>query len=115
MGYEAYSFHKACNGKAPALVVILNEFGKIFGGFTTVPWKSTENWKCEAEKDARMFSFDRREVYEQNGETDKAVCFHEEFGPAFGYYDDLKISNVCQWNSESSHEHETQDIRHGWD
>jgi hypothetical protein len=42
---SARSFHAACDGKSPSLIVLSVEDGAgVFGGFTTVPWQSTGGW-----------------------------------------------------------------------
>jgi hypothetical protein len=37
-GFNAEVFHKKCDGKGQTLTIIQSERGKIFGGYSTVPW-----------------------------------------------------------------------------
>ena len=37
-GYTAKSFHKYCDDKGPAMVIIKSSGGWIFGGYTTKSW-----------------------------------------------------------------------------
>ena len=37
-GYTVSSFHECCDNKGPTLIVIKNDGGWIFGGYTTQSW-----------------------------------------------------------------------------
>ena len=37
-GYTSEAFHKKCDGKAPTVTILKNQFGKIIGGYTSSPW-----------------------------------------------------------------------------
>ena len=39
-GYDAADFHKQCDNKGATITVILSEHGKVFGGYTSIPWAS---------------------------------------------------------------------------
>ena len=42
-GYTANSFHEHCDNQGSTLVVIMNEHGWIFGGYTTQSWNERSN------------------------------------------------------------------------
>jgi hypothetical protein len=46
-GYTAKAFHQSCDGCFPTICVIRSEDGFIFGGFTSVPWSSTNEEKTD--------------------------------------------------------------------
>lgn len=52
-GFEAESFHQACDNQGMTLTVIKSEFGNIFGGYTEAEWGS----KNEYLPDTRAFLF----------------------------------------------------------
>ena len=39
-GFSNQAFHENCDGLSPTLTLVLLHNGKLFGGFTTVPWSS---------------------------------------------------------------------------
>jgi len=41
------AFHRLCDGKANTVTVIKNTNGFIFGGFTSIPWSSSGNYKTD--------------------------------------------------------------------
>ena len=38
--FDIKKFHAACDGIPNTLLFIENEYGRILGGFTPIPWKS---------------------------------------------------------------------------
>jgi len=42
-GFDTAAFHRLCDGKANTVTVIKNTNGFIFGGFTSIPWSSSED------------------------------------------------------------------------
>ena len=45
----AENFHTLCDNKGPTLTVVESEFGKRFGGYTSVPWTSEQGWHPDLE------------------------------------------------------------------
>jgi hypothetical protein len=37
-GYSSQVFHQKCDNKGPTLSIIQSDQGKIFGGYSMVPW-----------------------------------------------------------------------------
>ena len=37
-GFEAEAFHKKCDNQGETLTIIKSGMGKIFGGYTDIPW-----------------------------------------------------------------------------
>ncbi|CAF1123514.1 unnamed protein product [Adineta ricciae] len=47
-GYTAKAFHQICDSCWPTMTVIRSKNGFIFGGFTTVAWSSTTQYRADA-------------------------------------------------------------------
>ena len=98
-GFKASDFHRMCDYRSLTLIVIKSqgEQSRVFGGFTTRPWKSTDKFESHFDEKAFLFSITDSEVYPTK---DKAgainnVCTHKDFGPIFGYASDLAIKDKC--------------------
>lgn len=39
--FRAAEFHKYCDGIANTLTIVKTQYGKIIGGYTPIPWKSS--------------------------------------------------------------------------
>lgn len=98
-GYKAADFHSKCDGKMPTIVIIRNDKGKTFGGFSTVPWESSGK-NC-SDDGARLFSYDLKQVFGQKDNKDKALKFRNSSGPCFGSNDDLEIMDNCNTNGSN--------------
>jgi hypothetical protein len=46
-GYTAKAFHRFCDSRFPTICVIRSKDGYVFGGYTTVPWGSTNENKSD--------------------------------------------------------------------
>jgi TLD len=61
-GFNTSVFHKLCDGLAPSLTIIKSEDGRVFGGFTSVPWnlvpgKNGQMMPAAYKKDSDSFIF----------------------------------------------------------
>ena len=83
-------FHSLCDGMCPILAFIKTKKGKKFGGFTTVPYQSSETFKGKKDDDAFIFSIDKKKTYEVDKGT-KAVCSYKNYGPVFYGYEYCNI------------------------
>jgi len=52
-GFEASTFHAICDGKPNTLTVVKTTTGWIFGGYTSLPWSSSQGYK----PDSKAFLF----------------------------------------------------------
>eukprot|EP01084_Bolivina_argentea_P265972 450982_1 len=101
---DAYAFHTACDGISNTVTIIQNYEQHIFGGYTTVPWKSKENNNWKTDQSAFLYclrrSFDTNDqfrVYCNTMNGRKAVARNKKFGPCFGYDLIIKGSkSFCQ-------------------
>eukprot|EP01156_Anaeramoeba_ignava_P021480 Anaeramoba_ignava/c19130_g1_i1.p1 GENE.c19130_g1_i1~~c19130_g1_i1.p1 ORF type:complete len:452 (+),score=77.21 c19130_g1_i1:263-1618(+) len=92
-GYSSKTFHQVCDDKGKTLTLIESNDGFIFGGYTTVGWKSNVGNNYILDNNAFLFSL--KNPFNQkpqkfaivNGEEKNAIRYHPERGPKFGYGD----------------------------
>ena len=99
-------FYKFCGNKGPTIIIILTKNGHRFGGFTKISWKNpkngADNYKYYEDKDAFIFSLDKKKKYILKSDKIKfAVCMWSDQGPSFGDGNDIQISNNCLHNNDS--------------
>ena len=95
--FSVKRFHQYCDGEANTIVFVRTEFNKIIGGFTPIPWRSTNNTvHSDTKKQSFLFSISLKQKMQLVDE--KAAIFNSSnFGPTFGSGADLAIchkSNV---------------------
>ncbi len=101
-GFDAETFHLLCDGKANTLTVIKNTNGFIFGGFTSVPWESSGNYKA----DNRAFLFTLTNPSDMPFKlrvcTPQKAVYHRSInGPTFGAGRDLIVFSLSNTNRKS--------------
>ena len=53
-----------CDNKGPTVTIVKNNYGKVFGGYTSVSWDSTtQNWKTDSASFLFSMSPDNVNVY----------------------------------------------------
>eukprot|EP01084_Bolivina_argentea_P103950 186174_1 len=101
--YLASKFHGLCDGKAPTICIVKSNFGNIFGGYTSIGWKSL--YRRTGAMDDKTFLF----LIRSSNETQQKQCpviykskckgfsivYFENYGPTFGIGHDLYISDKC--------------------
>ncbi len=108
-GFSTSLFHKLCDGIAPSLTIIKSEDGRVFGGFTTVPWglvTGGKNGQTQAaaykkDSDAFIFSFTHQTIHRIIKEKEEQAinCVKDRL-QCFGVWD-LYISDNCNLNENS--------------
>ena len=102
-GFRSADFHFRCDNKPNTLTIVKSTGGNIFGGFTTVEWKSNESWKCD--KSAFIFSLVNKEnktlLFEQASNNNDSIGLYVNFGPMFGAGNDILISDNSNMNTDS--------------
>jgi len=102
-GFDATAFHRLCDGKANTITVIKNTNGFIFGGFTSIPWHSSDG-VCQADSKAFLFSLTNSSntpLKLKVKSKDHAVYHHSSGGPIFGGFCDLFVSSISNTNRQS--------------
>lgn len=63
--FSAEAFHKKCDNKGETFILIESELGKIFGGYTHIPWTSPESdWGKHHQDNAKSFLFSLRDDFD---------------------------------------------------
>ena len=86
------NFHMKCDDIPNTLVVIKSAGNKRFGGFTTKNWSSPDNYECQCDKNAFLFSLDKQKIYDYKGKENYAYYENQKYaiykqkgcGPVFG-------------------------------
>ena len=92
-GDGVINFHSRCDNIPNTLVVIKSAGNRRFGGFTTIPWTSS-NGECKDDPNAFLFSIDKQKIYSYKNDG-KAIYTNKNYGPAFGYGCDIYIGPHC--------------------
>ena len=92
-GDGVINFHSRCDNIPNTLVVIKSAGNRRFGGFTSIPWTSS-NGEYKDDPNAFLFSFDKKKIYsyKNNG---KAIYTYKDSGPRFGYGHTIYIGPHC--------------------
>jgi len=102
-GFDAETFHRLCDGKANTVTVIKNTNGFIFGGFTSIPWSSSGDYK--ADSTAFLFSLTNPSNIPLKLRTElpeKAVYHISRYGPLFGNNgNDLCVYSLSNTNRQN--------------
>ena len=112
-GDSANNFHLYCNNKGPTITLVEDEANNIFGGFTSLSWTSQGGSKND--KFAFLFSVSKSKIISIE-HPELAIYDNFNFGPTFGYGNDLRIFNNAlssSFNSSSlkkSYGHSDKDI-----
>jgi len=92
-GDDIINFHSKCDNIPNTLVLIKSAENRRFGGFTSIPWTSSEKTEYKDDPNAFLFSLDKQRIYSYN-KNGKAICNNKCFGPYFGYHD-IRIFQHC--------------------
>ena len=113
-GMSAENFHNKCDKKGPTIVLIKNEKGHIFGGYSSISWES-EGGNIS---DSNAFIFTLTNIYNtqptkfENIKDGKEVYHKKGNGPIFGRYgtDICTYSNFITNKSNSSFPNSFKDV-----
>ena len=83
-------FHKNCDNKGSTIVLVETSNGRRFGGFTSLSWKSNNQWVNDP--CACIFSFDTHKKYKLLL-PQYSYYGGSGYGPHFGYSDQLGFYN----------------------
>jgi hypothetical protein len=81
-GDNPAKFHELCDGVAPTVAVMQTNFGQVIGGYTQVPWETTEkidsDEKYRADPTAFLFSLTRNSIYPIKPDRVQYATSHEK-------------------------------------
>lgn len=103
-GDRGSDFHRFCDNKGPTLTIFKSIKGYIFGGFTSVSWDSSGNYKPDAY--AFVFSLNKKKIY-RILDYKYAIQCHSG-GPTFGNNHAIDINdNFLSENAQNRCEAKT--------
>ena len=104
-GDNYQDFYRLCENKGPTITIALTTKGYKFGGYTSLSWKNPHNGanqnKYFEDKDAFIFSLNKKRKYYPKIENKNHVCMWSDRGPSFGNGNDLTLHNNCLHNNNS--------------
>ena len=113
-GMDSGSFHNKCDNKGPNYVLIENNKGNIFGGYSSISWESSGGYKNIPE----CFIFTLTNIYNieptkfPSNNSGSNVYHHSSYGPLFGNECDFYIYSTFgkEQNSDSYFPKSYQDV-----
>ncbi|CAG2189894.1 unnamed protein product [Mytilus edulis] len=99
-GCTATAFHNTCNNKGPNVTILYNNDNFIYGGYTSLSWKSVGNYQV----DPKAFLF---RLYQKGNwkpvqmpvtNTQNSIYDNASYGPTFGAYDLQPFSNTINFD-----------------
>ena len=89
---EPINFHLKCDNIPNTLTFIESKGKRRFGGFTSLCWESSDFDKAKNDKNAFLFSLDKKEIYPvKTSEGKDAIRCKKDWGPCFGRGKDIGI------------------------
>ena len=79
-GDGAADFHSRCDDAEKSLVIVEDNYGNRFGGFTTQDWGG--QYMQKKDEDAFIFSIDKNKIYDVIPDQNAIGCY-PNFGPVF--------------------------------
>eukprot|EP00347_Sterkiella_histriomuscorum_P007973 403346855 len=100
-GFTASKFHELCDEKGPTVCFILSEYGQVFGGYTSFPWRSYHQ-SYQIDNEAFIFSLSQRSIHFKKMMIKYGGIFLDKKKMcAFGKSDDLTIEDFCDKNKNN--------------
>jgi len=107
-GFLASTFHMKCDGVPNTICVIESNHGNVFGGFTTLPWKSDVG-RYHVDEEAFVYIARKKKkalkkavMYLQYTSSQHSVVHNKYMGPVFGYGHDIYIRNKADQVDDNS-------------
>ena len=97
-------FHNKCNNQGPTISLFKNEKGNIFGGYASIDWTSSGDYKSAPES----FIFTLTNIYGTeptkfpNSNSNYSIYDSSEDGPRFGGHHDIMTLHSSDNNSSAS-------------
>jgi len=96
-GESSNNFHSKCDNQGPTITLCKNDKGYIFGGFCSIPWIGSGQYKTAP----NSFLFTLNNIYGieptkfplKNTNDGRSIWDSKEYGPIFGEGHDLYILN----------------------
>jgi hypothetical protein len=94
-GFTPSDFHSRCENQSNTVTLIETTKGFIFGGFTPIPWDSSNNYKSDSSQ--KSFIFTLKNAHNISPRTFKlsnasyAIYCGSAYGPTFGNGHDIRL------------------------
>ena len=93
-GSTSNIFHEKCDNKGETICLYKNDKGYIFGGYASIPWKSSGD--LISAPDCFIFTLTNVHGTEPtkfiNSRTNYSIYHNSNHGPSFGNYNDINIT-----------------------
>ncbi|KAK3580670.1 hypothetical protein CHS0354_017948 [Potamilus streckersoni] len=104
-GCSATEFHRLCNNQGPTVTVLYNTNKTVFGGYTSIAWRSCENYVNDDKAFLFQLTYNGNRQYRKLPVANVTYAIHDggSYGPLFGNGHDLfTFSNSIQKNSSGN-------------
>ncbi|KAG0259769.1 hypothetical protein BG011_002380 [Mortierella polycephala] len=108
-GFDAASFHLACDQRGPTLTVVRTDNGAVFGGFNSSSWSSHPSGVYSTSRTNFLFTLKSRDcptrenvLFSIKGNGNAAAYNKADYGPTFGVGHDLFLGTNCNLTCLSS-------------
>ncbi|KAF9182731.1 hypothetical protein BGZ51_004477 [Haplosporangium sp. Z 767] len=108
-GFDAASFHLACDQRGPTLTVVRADNGAVFGGFNNSSWSSHPSGVYSTSRNNFLFTLKSRDcptrgnvMFRIKGDGNAAAYSKADYGPTFGVGHDLFLATNCNLTCLSS-------------
>jgi hypothetical protein len=99
--FSCRRFHELCDKKGPTVTIIKSRKGKLFGGFTPIPWESL-NGQWTEDKELKTFLFSITHSTKHKLLYANRATYHLNlWGPYFGSGHDIYITDGCDNTTEN--------------
>ena len=96
------TFHNLCDNQGSTITLIESTEGFIIGGYTSLDWDKTSNWKSDNE--TFLFSLTNNKIYRKTNNKDSILC-SKNYGPWFAYLGlEKKMSNGMYYSRISKND-----------
>ncbi|EGD79834.1 hypothetical protein PTSG_13098, partial [Salpingoeca rosetta] len=97
-GWSSSTFHSRCDNKGPTLTIGRNrDTGRVFGGFTHIPWTTSSGYRTDYAAFLFRFNGDQVERTDQDLSSPGNAVYHtSSYCPTFGGGHDLRFYSNCE-------------------
>jgi len=116
-------FHSKCDNQGPTVTVVYNPQGSVYGGYTSLAWQNSGNWKQDDQAFLFQLVFSHQKLCRKfpSKKTTQDVFHYSSYGPLFGYGHALllfsnnvnPVNGVFSLSTASGHMNPSEDYEYG--